>query len=204
MVHGDDFTALATPEGLDLYEAGMCKAFECKLKGRLGRGEGDLKEMRVLNRIVRIDDHGLRYEADPRHVELLAGSLKLEQCKHADTPGVKLPFDEKDADATDGNLDDHIVDASVNVLKKRDRIIKFNDVAEYYDVPTQLDTYGAPPRTFDFDHNGRMIPGLCDPRRSMLSLWHQRRTQTIVEPYLNTHSATVLHGRCPPLNFWLK
>ena len=158
VVHGDDFTALGTPEGLDLYEAGMCKAFECKLKGRLGRGEGDLKEMRVLNRIVRIDDHGLRYEADPRHVELLARSLNLEQCRHVVTPGVKLPFDEKDADATDGNLDDHIVDASVNVLKKRDRIIKFNDVAEYYDVPPQLDTYGAPPRTFDFDHNGRMIP----------------------------------------------
>ena len=46
----------------------------------------------------------------------------------------------------------------MNFFAAADRIIKFNDVAEYYDVPTQLDTYGAPPRTFDFDHNGRMIP----------------------------------------------
>ena len=158
VVHGDDFTALGTPEGLDLYEAGMCKAFECKLKGRLGRGDNDLKEMRVLNRIVRIDEHGLRYEADPRHVELLARALNLEQCKHVVTPGVKVPYDEVDADATDGTLDDHIVDAAVNVLKRRERMVKFNDDIEIHDVPTQLDVYGAPPRTFDFDMKGKMIP----------------------------------------------
>ena len=158
VVHGDDFTALGTPEGLDLYEAGMCKAFECKLKGRLGRRDSDLKEMRVLNRIVRIDEHGLRYEADPRHVELLARSLNLENCKHVVTPGVKVPYEEADVDATDGKLDDHILDAAVNALHRRVRMVKFDDDIETYDVPTQLDVYGAPPRTFDFDQNGRMIP----------------------------------------------
>jgi hypothetical protein len=158
VVHGDDFTALGTPEGLDLYESGMCKAFECKLKGRLGRGENDLKEMRVLNRIVRIDDYGLRYEADPRHVELLARSLNLEQCKPVVTPGVKLAFDEEDVDATDGKLEDHVMDAPVNALHRRERVVKFKDLVEFHDVPTQLDTYGAPPRTFNFDSHGRMIP----------------------------------------------
>ena len=67
MVHGDDFTALGTPTALDKYEHGMAKAFECKFKGRLGSGPDDLKEMRVLNRTVRITKSGLRYEADPRH-----------------------------------------------------------------------------------------------------------------------------------------
>ena len=33
VVHGDDFTALGTPDGLDKYEQGMAEAFECKLKG---------------------------------------------------------------------------------------------------------------------------------------------------------------------------
>ena len=80
VVHGDDFTALGTPHGLNLYEAGMLKFFECKVKGRLGRRDGDLKEMRVLNRIARITDDGLCYEADPRHVELLAKSLNFAQC----------------------------------------------------------------------------------------------------------------------------
>ena len=36
VVHGDDFTALGTDEGLDLYEAGLAKAFETKVRGRLG------------------------------------------------------------------------------------------------------------------------------------------------------------------------
>ena len=45
------------------------KSPECKLKGRLGHDDEDLKEMRVLNRIVRVVESGLRYEADPRHAE---------------------------------------------------------------------------------------------------------------------------------------
>ena len=81
VVHGDDFTALGTDEGLDHYEKGMQAAFEVKPKGRLGRGPNDPKEMRILNRYVRITERGLSYEADPRHVELLARSLGLEDYK---------------------------------------------------------------------------------------------------------------------------
>ena len=33
------------------------------------------------------------YEADPRHAELLAKPLNLENCKFVVTPGAKLPFD---------------------------------------------------------------------------------------------------------------
>ena len=47
VVHGDDFTALGTADSLSNFEAGMEKCFECKLKGRLGFGPDDLKEMRV-------------------------------------------------------------------------------------------------------------------------------------------------------------
>ena len=43
VVHGDDFTALGTAHGLDLYEKGMQKRFECKLKGRLGFEKEDLR-----------------------------------------------------------------------------------------------------------------------------------------------------------------
>ena len=46
-----------------------------------------MKEMKILNRIVRIDHEGLAYEADPRHVELLVKSLGLEDCKFSSTPG---------------------------------------------------------------------------------------------------------------------
>ena len=70
VVHGDDFTALGSPDALNKFEEGMQKSFECKLKGRLGMRPSDCKEMRVLNRLVRVDDNGLLYEADPRHAEM--------------------------------------------------------------------------------------------------------------------------------------
>ena len=81
VVHGDDFTAVGSPEALDQYEVGMQKSFDCKLKGRLGTDPGDCKEMRVLNRIVRINDKGLLYEADPRHAEIIIKAFHLEHGK---------------------------------------------------------------------------------------------------------------------------
>ena len=102
VVHGDDFTALGNADGLSEYEEGMTKTFECKMKGRLRRGKDDLKEMRMLNRIVKITDDGLRYEADPRHAELVAKSLTLEKCKLMETHCVKHHFD--DNSGSDENM----------------------------------------------------------------------------------------------------
>ena len=44
-----------------------------------------------MNRIVRITKDGLKYEADPRHVELIAESLEITDCKPVCSPGVKNP-----------------------------------------------------------------------------------------------------------------
>ena len=40
---------------------------------------------------MRITDHGLEYEADPRHVELMVESLGLRDGKSVVSPGVKNP-----------------------------------------------------------------------------------------------------------------
>ena len=45
--------------------------------------------MRTLNRIVRITPTGVRYEADPRHHELLIRSMGLEAGSSVITPGIK-------------------------------------------------------------------------------------------------------------------
>ena len=147
----------APPTGLDLYEKGMTATFECKFKGRLGHGENDLKEMRVLNRIVRITKSGLRYEADPRHAELLAKSLNLTLCKPMVTPGVKIPFDTSAPtdDTTEGEDND---EAMVGATMSRKRLVKFNDSVEVVDVPCQLAIYGQHPKTFDFNAEGHMVP----------------------------------------------
>ena len=85
MVHGDDFTALGPEKGLDVYERGMPAAFDVGLRGRMGCEEKDIKEITILNRILRLTSKGLAYEADPRHVELLARALGLEQCGRVST-----------------------------------------------------------------------------------------------------------------------
>ena len=97
VVHGDDFTALATDDQLDWYEDQLKKSFEIKIRGRLGEGCTGAQEIRILNRIVAVDELGLRYEADPRHGDLLFSSLDLSTGSSAATPGVK-PVD-RDANA---------------------------------------------------------------------------------------------------------
>jgi hypothetical protein len=71
IVHGDDFVLSGTAGALDEVKAGMHERFLLKELGRLGGEQGELKELRVLNRIIRWTPLGLRYEADPRHGEIL-------------------------------------------------------------------------------------------------------------------------------------
>ena len=73
----------------------MEKASEVKLRGRLGEHKDDATEVRILNRIVRITGRGLRYEADPPHLEMLARSRGLggPNVTKCSTPGIK-DFDE--------------------------------------------------------------------------------------------------------------
>ena len=92
VVHGGDFTALAVDSQLDWYESSLKKSFEIKIRGRLGEGCTGAQEIRILNRIVKVDSEGLTYEADPRHSDLLLASLSMTECTGAATPGVK-PLD---------------------------------------------------------------------------------------------------------------
>ena len=71
IVHGDDFVLSGTAGALDEVKARMHERFLLKELGRLGGGEGELKELRVLNRIIQWTPAGLRYEADPRHAEIV-------------------------------------------------------------------------------------------------------------------------------------
>ena len=80
------------------YEDALSHKFEIKRRGHIGEGPNCVKEIRILNRILRLTDQGLRYEADPRHAELLVQALDLT--KSVITPGVKGPSDDTNYDAT--------------------------------------------------------------------------------------------------------
>ena len=53
------------------YEKGLAEAFTIVVKGHLGESDDCEKEIRVPNRIARIDRDGLSYEGEPRHAEML-------------------------------------------------------------------------------------------------------------------------------------
>ena len=89
VVHGDDFTILGCDGDLDYFEKGIQTEFEVKVRGRLGSGKDDDKSIRILNRIVRWTEAGLRIEADPRHVEILINEMGLGEANAVKTPGVK-------------------------------------------------------------------------------------------------------------------
>ena len=89
VVHGDDFTCLGSDAHLDWYESELAVNFEIKIRGRLGVGCTGDNEIRILNRIVRVDEKGLFYEADPRHVDLIAESMGITTANSVVTPGVK-------------------------------------------------------------------------------------------------------------------
>jgi len=89
VVHGDDFTFSGDDKALDVVEKKMQEAFLCKVEGRLGSATKDLKEARVLGRIIRWTKDGFKYEADPRHVEMLVRDLGVGEAKPLSSPGVK-------------------------------------------------------------------------------------------------------------------
>ena len=154
---------------LNLYEAALQKCFDVKLRGRLGEHADDLKEIRVLNRILRITAKGLTYEADPRHVELLSRSLGLEGTRLITTPGVKwrdqpdgAPSQEEQAVDEDEDADPF---ATVNFIQtpnavriklvKRNGVeikirqeVQFSDVVEQHEIQPYSEVYQRPLNTF--------------------------------------------------------
>ena len=74
---------------LEYFQKGIQTEFEVKVRGRLGGGKDDDKCMRILNRIIRWTETGLRIEADPRHVEILINEMGQNEANPVKTPGVK-------------------------------------------------------------------------------------------------------------------
>ena len=81
-VHGDDFTASASDADLAWLEEKFKVKFECKVE-ILGPGRNQLREVRILNRVVGWCKDGLLYEADQRHAEIVVRDLGLESAKPA-------------------------------------------------------------------------------------------------------------------------
>eukprot|EP00969_Alexandrium_andersonii_P238400 10522772-Alexandrium_andersonii.AAC.1 len=78
----------------------MEENFLCEVEGRLGYGPQDLREVKLLNRIVRWTPTGLRYEADPRRAEQLLRDLlsaEVSGVKPISFPGYRREAAEEEA-----------------------------------------------------------------------------------------------------------
>ena len=89
-VHGDDFTSTGTTRDLAWLQKCFEKRFEVTTTV-LGPEEGQSREVRILNRIIRWTAEGIAYEPDPRHSEIAIRDLGLDaaRTKAASTPGTK-------------------------------------------------------------------------------------------------------------------
>ena len=90
VVHGDDFVFAGVDADLEWAHHELGGKMLLKQVGTLSGDAGDLKEIRVLNRVLRWTAWGIAYEADPRHAELLIQALGPNAPSRA-TPGVKQP-----------------------------------------------------------------------------------------------------------------
>ena len=90
------------------------------MRGRLGLGCDGPQEIKILNRIVSVDESGLRYEADPRHTDLLMASLNLSEANAAVTPGVKPSDRDEFAVKADEDLSLLSPDAAIAAIVRGD------------------------------------------------------------------------------------
>jgi len=87
VVHGDDFTCLGYSDQLDWLREQFASRFTVKFKARLGPQEGDDKSVQILNRVVTWGDHGIEYEPDQRHADIMVDELELSQQEVSHNPG---------------------------------------------------------------------------------------------------------------------
>lgn len=98
-IHGDDITSLGTEENLFWLKQQLETRYELKYGGMLGPDRHDVQDATILNRLIHYDasNQETTYEADPRHVQILARELGLQDAKTVNTPGVSQKMSDSPA-----------------------------------------------------------------------------------------------------------
>ena len=88
-VHGDDYTSTGRAVELRWLEARLSAKFDVKTLV-MGPEQHQLKQLRVLNRIISWTDDGIEFETDQRHAELIIAAMGV-------TSGVNTPGSREEA-----------------------------------------------------------------------------------------------------------
>ena len=86
LVHGDDFVTSGQREGCGWFKKQLETRFSIKTR-ILGMREDEVKEERILNRVIRVTSQGWEMEADQRHVDIMIEQLNLKEAKGVSSPG---------------------------------------------------------------------------------------------------------------------
>ena len=77
LVHGDDFISTGGRKAMKRFRSALEARFKVKTQLVGVGGEEEVREARVLNRVLRVTDEGWEYEPDPRHTDMLIEGLGL-------------------------------------------------------------------------------------------------------------------------------
>lgn len=89
VIHGDDITILASQSEIDWLVGLLSAQLKVKLRGVLGPGPKDDKQITILNRIVTWTRDSLTFEADNRHADIIVRTLLGESGNTVATPGTR-------------------------------------------------------------------------------------------------------------------
>ena len=88
LVHGDDFVSVGKSLDLKWMKEKLKARFEIKTTTvGMNAENGEVKEARILNRIIRVTDKGWEYEADQRHADLIVQETGAEKQSSLTHPG---------------------------------------------------------------------------------------------------------------------
>ena len=85
LVHGDDFATSGSRENCMWMRQQLERRFEIKTKV-IGLGDEEVREERILNRIIRVTHEGWEMEADQRHADIIIERLNLKEAKGVSSP----------------------------------------------------------------------------------------------------------------------
>ena len=92
LVHGDDFVAVGDRGRVGEFRKRIAARFTVKDKVVGPRSDlGEIRETRILNRIIRVTPKGWEYEADQRHADIIVQELNLRKARSVKTPGEDEP-----------------------------------------------------------------------------------------------------------------
>ena len=91
LCHGDDFRVVARQKHLQTFGKILEKRFEVKQTGHIGLSASNEKELKILNRAIKIGvlNDEMTLEADTKLVEDASETMKLISAKGVDSPRVR-------------------------------------------------------------------------------------------------------------------